>query len=152
METITDTLNERGARYGKFALHAVIVQELKAVVLSHGGYMEMKPDARQAVEVIFDKIARMINGDPEYDDNWRDIVGYATLVLNRILEDQNGPELPMQIARTIHEQRTEDANREWLTTLSPAKYAALGYIDKARYIYNINDDTYTFKDGRQERP
>lgn len=88
VENIMDTLNERGTRYGKFTDHAAIAQGLKGVVYGRDGYNRMQPDAKQAVDVIFNKIARMVNGDPEYDDNWRDIIGYATLVLNRIQEDQ----------------------------------------------------------------
>lgn len=84
---IEATLAERGARYGRFAEHAAIAQSFKNVVSGTIGYERMKPDARQAMDVIFDKFARMLNGDPEYDDNWRDIVGYATLVLDRITED-----------------------------------------------------------------
>ena len=28
------------------------------------------------------KIGRVLNGDPNYDDNYRDIAGYATLLLD----------------------------------------------------------------------
>ncbi len=34
--------------------------------------------------MIFHKIARIINGDPNYADSWVDIAGYATLVANRL--------------------------------------------------------------------
>ena len=34
--------------------------------------------------VIADKVARMLNGDPDYVDNWHDIIGYATLVETRL--------------------------------------------------------------------
>jgi hypothetical protein len=36
---------------------------------------------RESLEMIQHKIARMLNGDPDYIDNWVDIVGYATLAL-----------------------------------------------------------------------
>lgn len=32
---------------------------------------------------IADKIARILNGDPEYRDNWHDIAGYAKLAEDR---------------------------------------------------------------------
>lgn len=31
-------------------------------------------------EMIAHKIARILNGDPNYADNWHDIAGYATLI------------------------------------------------------------------------
>ncbi len=84
---INDILEQRGSRYGTFADHAVIAQSLIEQIRCQPNWMNLKPDARQALTVICDKIARMLNGDAEYDDNWVDIIGYATLVLNRIHAD-----------------------------------------------------------------
>ena len=50
------------------------------------GWSRLNPSQKQALEVIADKIARMLNGDPNYDDNWQDIIGYSQLVLNEIHE------------------------------------------------------------------
>jgi hypothetical protein len=41
-------------------------------------------DMKQALSVIADKIARILNGDPYYLDNWHDIQGYAQLIENRL--------------------------------------------------------------------
>jgi len=34
--------------------------------------------------MIFSKIARILNGDPNHLDSWTDIAGYATLVADRL--------------------------------------------------------------------
>lgn len=34
--------------------------------------------------MIFQKISRIVNGDPDYADNWHDIQGYARLVEERL--------------------------------------------------------------------
>jgi hypothetical protein len=39
---------------------------------------------KQALSTIADKIARILNGDPYYVDNWHDIIGYAKLIEDRI--------------------------------------------------------------------
>ena len=52
------------------------------------GWERLNPSQAQALEVIADKIARMLNGDPNYDDNWQDIIGYSQLVLNEIQEHE----------------------------------------------------------------
>jgi hypothetical protein len=39
---------------------------------------------REALEMIAHKIARIINGDPNYADSWVDIAGYAKLVADRL--------------------------------------------------------------------
>lgn len=88
MSDINATLAERGTRYGRFADHAVIAQEIKDAMWVTDGWARLAPDQRQALEVIADKIARILNGDPNYHDNWHDIVGYAKLVADRVLEEQ----------------------------------------------------------------
>lgn len=80
---IQATLNERGARYGDFTDHAIICQDLKNQMNNREGWSRLTPDKKQALEVIADKIARILNGDPEYKDNWHDIAGYATLAEER---------------------------------------------------------------------
>lgn len=35
-------------------------------------------------EMVQHKVARILNGDPRYDDNWVDIAGYSTLVAQRL--------------------------------------------------------------------
>jgi len=81
---IQETLNERGKRYGSFKKHAAIAQDLKQTMYTDTNWVSLSPDKRQALEVIADKIARILNGDPEYHDNWHDIVGYAKLVADTL--------------------------------------------------------------------
>lgn len=88
MSDIESTLAERGARYGLFADHAVIAQGLKETMWREGGWRRLAPDQKQALEVIADKIARILNGDPNYHDNWHDIVGYAKLVADRVKDHE----------------------------------------------------------------
>lgn len=88
MADINETLAERGARYGKFSDHAVICQGIKRAMWSNPGWERLADDQRQALETIADKIARMLNGDPSYHDNWHDIVGYAKLVADRLAAEQ----------------------------------------------------------------
>lgn len=85
---IETTLEERGNRYGSFEHHAAIAQDLQDVMRKHGGWGSLAPDQKQALTVIADKIARMLNGDPTYRDNWHDIVGYAKLVDDRMARDE----------------------------------------------------------------
>jgi hypothetical protein len=95
MTDIDQTLAERGARYGKFRDHAVIAQAIKEAMWYWDGWLRLVPDQKQALEVIADKIARILNGDPNYHDNWHDIVGYAKLVADRLVEAQTMGEPPV---------------------------------------------------------
>ena len=46
----------------------------------------------ESLELIANKLARILNGDPMYDDSWRDISGYCTLVLMEIEDMENSDE------------------------------------------------------------
>lgn len=73
------TLEERGTRYGRFACNADTAQELKAVLRTSANWYRMPAYKREALEMIAHKMARIVNGDPDYADSWHDIQGYARL-------------------------------------------------------------------------
>lgn len=100
MTDIDKTLGERGSRYGEFEDHALITQLLKAVMQGKSDFIEgllkkdriidkfleiahkwdqLSPAHKEALEMIAHKIGRILNGDPNYDDSWHDIAGYAKL-------------------------------------------------------------------------
>ncbi len=77
-------ITERGTRYGKFKDGAEIMQELKDVMREVDGWRNLTPSQREALDMIQHKIGRILNGDPTYDDSWKDIAGYATLIVNEL--------------------------------------------------------------------
>lgn len=86
-DTSVDTvLDERGARYGNFLDQARISQRLKNVAhqfaAEHDKHFDV--DQAEALDMIFAKIGRILNGDPNYADSWIDIAGYAKLVADRL--------------------------------------------------------------------
>lgn len=91
---INSTLDEHGKRYGEFKGHAEITQALKRLIMLHTPATRILPDGRterflaadqqEALDMIFHKIGRIINGDPDYADSWHDIAGYAQLVADRL--------------------------------------------------------------------
>jgi hypothetical protein len=82
MSDILEILNERGERYGTFQQQAAISQSLKRVMFA--AERKLEDDQAEALEMIANKIARILNGDPDYVDSWLDIAGYATLVAERL--------------------------------------------------------------------
>lgn len=84
MNDINKTLEERGNRYGKFRDHANISQLIKHTMKIHDSWANLEADQQEALEMIAHKIARILNGDPNYDDSWHDIAGYATLIVERL--------------------------------------------------------------------
>lgn len=86
MTDITNTLAERGKRYGEFTGHAEVTQGLKQFLAEELKLRNKRlaPDQQEALDMICHKIGRIINGDPDYDDSWVDIAGYAKLVADRL--------------------------------------------------------------------
>jgi Domain of unknown function (DUF6378) len=85
LPTGTDrVLAERGARYGRFVDHAAISQGLKDVMRAAPGWAKLSMDQRESLEMVQHKIARVLNGDPDYADNWVDMAGYSRLVEKRL--------------------------------------------------------------------
>lgn len=86
--TETESLiTERGSRYGKFKDGADIMQSLKDVMRDVDGWNNMTASQKEALDMIQHKIGRILNGDPTYDDSWKDISGYATLIANELNGD-----------------------------------------------------------------
>jgi hypothetical protein len=81
--SVENTLNERATRYGDFSDHARVAQGIKDAMQHHPKWSSLSPDKKEALEMIGHKMARIVNGDPEYKDNWHDIGGYAKLAEDR---------------------------------------------------------------------
>ena len=79
--SVDDTLAQRGDRYGKFSDHAKLSQLLQQDIFMHKT-QDYTPYMKESITMICHKLARIANGDPYYDDSWRDIAGYATLVVD----------------------------------------------------------------------
>jgi hypothetical protein len=85
-EDLDATLAERGGRYGKFTGHATVTQRLKRVLAEELAQRSkvLADDQQEAIDMIFHKIGRVVNGDPDYDDSWIDMAGYPKLVADRL--------------------------------------------------------------------
>ena len=86
MTDVNQVLDERGSRYGSFVEHANITQLFKQelqVALQERDKV-LANDQQEALDMIFHKIGRIINGDPNYADSWVDIAGYAQLIVKEL--------------------------------------------------------------------
>lgn len=84
MAEVGQTLEERGKRYGNYLHQTHISKTLQNRMRMAESYSSLATDQQDALEMIAVKISRILNGDPDYSDNWHDIAGYATLVADRL--------------------------------------------------------------------
>ena len=77
---IDEILAERQKTHGDFSDHADVTQRIKMVMYNSMKWTSLTPSQRESLEMIAHKIGRILAGNPNYADHWRDIAGYATLI------------------------------------------------------------------------
>ena len=80
MKDVTETLDTRGNRYGEYRNVSTTAQQLKETLRDGVSWSIMEPYMQESLDLIANKLARIVNGDPFYDDSWHDVGGYAKLV------------------------------------------------------------------------
>jgi hypothetical protein len=83
---IDEVLTARHNNYGSFYDLSTVAQSFKNVMMSHLRQHDkhLIVDQQEALELIFTKVARILNGNPDNVDSWTDIAGYAKLVADRL--------------------------------------------------------------------
>ena len=90
LSSTSEVLEQRGSRYGEFKDGSHLSKTLRDTFFKHHkifGKSHLTDYQIEAVFMIFHKLSRIANGDPTYDDNWRDIAGYAELVVKELSDD-----------------------------------------------------------------
>jgi hypothetical protein len=77
---IDDILKNRELKYGSYVAHSLVKETILYQLEGLTNWDKARPLHRQAAAMIVDKLVRAFNGDPNYEDNWVDIQGYAKLV------------------------------------------------------------------------
>jgi hypothetical protein len=103
-KTTREILDERESTYGGFKNNARIHTELMNVIMLHRNGESFPPLQQSALMHITGKIARMVSGNINYNDNWRDIVGYAQLVLDELERDDKTMDLLKVNGRVLAEK------------------------------------------------
>ena len=78
---INETLETREGQYGQYKIVGQISQDIKDVIKQSPNYSIMPAYARESLDMIANKMARILNGDFFLNDSWHDISGYAALVV-----------------------------------------------------------------------
>ena len=86
MTEIEKTLSDRGSRYGKMQDNAWVTQELMRTIGAHSGFENLTDMHKECFHMIFHKISRAVVGDPNHIDNIHDIIGYAKLLEDYLIE------------------------------------------------------------------
>jgi len=78
---IMATIDERQSTHGDFDEVSLVAQNIKHL-MRH--YKVLPATHAESLDLIATKIARIVCGNPNEPDHWRDIEGYARLVRERL--------------------------------------------------------------------
>lgn len=84
--TLDPLLAERKKQYhphGDYIDVARVSQDLKRI-LAINTRVKLHDDQAESLHMICNKLARIVNGNPDLVDHWADLSGYAQLVANRL--------------------------------------------------------------------
>ena len=100
--SINRTLEQRGSRYGKFKDVASTTYALQEILRDAKSYKHMSDDQVIALDMICNKMARIVNGDPNYIENWHDIAGYSTLIEKSLMTTEGATNAKVVAQKVIN--------------------------------------------------
>ena len=87
MTDIDTVLAGRKSQNGDYSETAAVAQNIKAAMRASENWQHLPAIHLEALEMIANKLARILNGDMMHPDHWLDIEGYARLVYTRISDN-----------------------------------------------------------------
>ena len=69
----------RGATHGEWLVQSKIEADFKLRLRTSPKWSRLEESQQMALEAIQMKISRIVTGNPNFDDHWDDIAGYALL-------------------------------------------------------------------------
>lgn len=109
---LEQTIAQRRGRYGPLIESGEVAMKLEDYLRSLPGWERLAYDQREALAMVMHKISRIMCGDPDYDDSWIDIAGYAQNVVNRLRAEQadkSGP-FDLSVGYLTHTDKPADKN------------------------------------------
>ena len=72
-------LSTREKTHGSYPSTAKIAQSIKDAMRGSPNWIRLTDVQAESLEMIAVKLARILCGDPDYQDHWQDVMGYAKL-------------------------------------------------------------------------
>jgi len=92
MTNINDTLNERANTHGDYREQAAFAQHLKRMMRAGRNWERLDLTQAQSLEAFADKI------NASEPDHWRDVAGYAQLIVRELEPLQGGVKAPVGVS------------------------------------------------------
>lgn len=84
IKAIQNTINERKTTHGDFTDHARVTQAIKRAMRDSPNWSKLTDCQKESLEMQAHKQGRILSGNPNHDDHWLDIEGYAKIARERL--------------------------------------------------------------------
>jgi hypothetical protein len=84
MTNIQTVLAERATTHGDYKEQAAFAQQFKRMMRAGRNWERLDYYQAQSMEAFCDKASRILSGNFNEIDHWRDVAGYATLVVQEL--------------------------------------------------------------------
>lgn len=86
--SIEDTLAQRAQTHGDYADQARAAQFMKQLLRACPRWRHLSLPQMESLELIAMKLSRIVHGNPDEPDHWKDIAGYAQLIVKELSKDE----------------------------------------------------------------
>jgi len=84
VDSTDDIIKKRTPVHGEYTENSRCTWEIMRAMMQERNWSTLDDKQKHSLYMIVHKIARIVTGDPDYEDHWDDIAGYAKLVADRI--------------------------------------------------------------------
>ncbi len=84
MSDINETLAVKESLYGSYSAAAAISQGIKTTMRCGISWQKLSPEQRESLEMIANRVGRILSGDPNHYESWHGISGFAELVAREL--------------------------------------------------------------------
>ena len=91
-ENVTKILQQREGTHGLYSEVCSVSQGIKMTMQIGVNWKYLKAEQRESLEMIANKIGRILSGNSDFLDHWQDIAGYASLIVKEMEDDEQSIE------------------------------------------------------------
>lgn len=97
-EKMKETLDQREKTHGLYINVSYVSQSLKIAMQLGKTWDLMMPEQRESLEMIANKIGRILSGNHNFIDHWHDIAGYAMLIAKELEQNNDGEDFGSSVS------------------------------------------------------
>lgn len=88
-----EVLKDRKKTHGPYEESSKFVQLIKSSARTSPQWMSMKPHQQETIDMVAHKLGRILYGNANFVDSWRDLIGYIQLSSDIIVKTEGATDV-----------------------------------------------------------